>query len=310
MFTNQINEFIDRHNLPLSLTSETPSSENSFYHAIFQLIMLNKSQLQGSLDMKFSDLTPRSLKSSLIEYRKAKGTEDVVCENCRNLCKNGLEHLDYLSKVKVPADDIIFQTIPTFLKVSLYLIYPDFRPQYFSCNDGSRLVFYMFNIPGQHSQALMPSAPNSILHIILSNFDPMKSVKSISVKHVSFLCSSCKYAIKQTDTIKTCHSCRKEFHVEDCLINHGCEPLKIKQDCDTQFRPDEHNRTSNHVSNPDTVFEKRKIKNSVLEQIWKTQRSAVIFKNFFVNCITNQSFRLNSIPTIKQVDYFLKSPRK
>ena len=310
MFTKQINEFIDRHNLPLSLTSETPLNENSFYHAIFQLIMLNKSQLQESCDIKFSDLTPRSLKSSLIEHRKTKGTEDVICENCRNLCKNGSEHLDYLSKVKVPADDIIFQTIPTFLKVSLYLIYPDFRPQYFSSNDASRLVFYIFNIPGQHSQALMPSAPNSILHIILSNFDPIKSVKSISVKHVSFLCSSCRFAIKQSDAIKTCHSCRKEFHVENCLINHGCEPLKIKQDGDTQFRPDEQNRTNNNVSTPDTVVEKRKMKNSVLEQIWKTQRSAVIFKNFFVSCITNQSFRLNSIPTIKQVDYFLKSQRK
>ena len=79
MFSKQINEFIVRHNLPLSLTSETPLSENSFYHATFQLIMLNKSQLQGSLDIKFSDLTPRSLKSTLIEYRKAKGNKVILC---------------------------------------------------------------------------------------------------------------------------------------------------------------------------------------------------------------------------------------
>ena len=310
MFTEQINEFIDQHNLPLALTSETPPGESSFYHSIFQLLMLHKNQLQ-SIDLKLSDLTPRSLKAALIEYRKSIVTnDDVICENCKNICKTGSEHLKYLSLTKVSADGVIFQTIPSFLSVSLCLLYPEFQPQYFSNDNSSRLVFYLFNIPGVHFQALVPNAPNTILHIILSNFNPIKIRERNSIKHVSFPCSSCKCPITQDDVVKLCRDCRKEFHKENCFKNHECSYINITRNNDYEFISREGNKTAKAIKKLEVVNEKRKIKDSVLDQIWKTQKSVVIFKNFFVSCITNQNFNINSIPVIKQVDYLFKSASK
>ena len=311
MFTEQINEFIDQHNLPLALTLETSPGENSFYHSIFQLLMLHKNQLP-SIDLKLSDLTPRSLKFALIKHRKSIVTndDDVICENCKNICKTGSEHLRYLSLPKVPADEVIFQTIPSFLNVSLCLVFPEFRPQYFSNDDSSRLVFYLFNIPGVHFQALVPNAPNTILHIILSNFNPIKIRERNSIKHVSFLCSSCKCPIIQDDVVKICRDCRKEFHKENCFRNHECSQLNTTRNHDDELISREGNKTAKPVKKPEVTNEKRKIKDSVLDQIWKTQKSVVIFKKFFVSCITNQNFNITSIPAIKQVDYLLKSASK
>ena len=272
--------------------------------------MLHKNQLP-SIDLKFSDLTPRSLKFALIEHRRSIVTnDDVICENCKNICTTGSEHLRYLSLTKVPADEVIFQTIPSFLNVSLCLVFPEFRPQYFSNDDSSRLVFYLFNIPGVHFQALVPNAPNTILHIILSNFNPIKIHERNSIKHVSFLCSSCKCPIIQDDVVKICRDCRKEFHKENCIRNHECSQLNTTRNHDDELISREGNKTAKPVKKPEVTNEKRKIKDSVLDQIWKTQKSVVIFKNFFVSCITNQNFNITSMPAIKQVDYLLKSASK
>ena len=86
--------------------------------------------------------------------------------------------------------------------------------------------------------------------------------------------------------------------------------MKINWNCDIESNIEEEIRINKQTKKTESQKEKRKMKDSVLEQIWKTQKTAVIFKNFFVSCITNQNFNLHSIPAIKQVDYLLKSASK
>ena len=305
MYTQQINDFIRHNDLPLYMNTETRSGENSFYLAIFQLIMIHKSDFH-SLDLKLSDLTPLRLKSSLIQYRRSVGTEDVACENCRNLCKTGADHLNYLSNSKVQADDIIFQTVPLFLKLSLCLIFQEFKPQYFTVNTSTNLVFYLFNIPGIHFQALLPNVSDSILRTILFNFNPAKSVRCNANKHISFLCPSCNTAIKPDDEVKICPDCRKEFHKEVCLTDHGCKNVKTNLRYDGEIRIVQDEQINKGQKDLQNVPERRKVKDNVLDKIWKTQKSVVTFKNFFINNIVNQHFNINSMLFIKQVDYFSK----
>merc|ERR1712241_599698 len=105
LFANQVRKYIEINSLPFSLPAEALQGGDCFYHAMCDQLLYNEKIFENLKSKITFDLNESNMKPAIIQHRKELGTQDIVCENCRNLCKSGMDHMNYLSQDNVWADE-------------------------------------------------------------------------------------------------------------------------------------------------------------------------------------------------------------
>ena len=221
-FAEQCLQSLQKFDLPFILPNETPADGDCFYYAVLE-ILTNYQDISSCVwnNLDFEDeLTMPITKSQIIDHRRKLGTLDIVCENCSNNCQDGDQHLEYLSRNKIWADEFIIQGVTSLLEVTLCLISPNTDPEYYSWGKTTNGTIYMFYFPSLHFQSMIPSVGNDDLSLILSNFSIIRDQITLMERP----CFYCEVEIGKQDSV-TCFSCKNIFHKSSCAKNHGCTQI-------------------------------------------------------------------------------------
>ena len=229
-FVAEVKEYLKRQELPFTIQTETPTDGDCFYHGVLDFLMDNPSLIENAKH-KFSkntDLKVSHLKTALIQHRRSLGTDSIVCERCSNNCKNGSQHLDYLSRKNKWADEFVIQGLTSLFNISLCLISPDSKPVFYSWGDENpdSNVIYMFYFPGLHFQLIKSVLSDRTLKLILDTL-PTEQIETRRN-----CCLLCKTALSEIKLV-ICPNCNYLYHHNSCFDKHGCindtSPQRVQQ---------------------------------------------------------------------------------
>ena len=115
----------------------------------------------ASEDYDITNLTMIGLKRVIIAFMYQYQVQNIICEKnvCENRCDNGTDHVSYLQKNYVWADEFVIQAATALLDSRLCLIYPNGNIKKLTWSDRSNSDTYMFYFPKLHFQSVTPTFP-------------------------------------------------------------------------------------------------------------------------------------------------------
>jgi len=255
-YSTKVRLYLEKHRLPFTMQTETPSDGDCFYHALLDQLRLKpslweiasqKPNIQGHFTGNqvpgLDKMTQSGLKSLIMSHIRIGGTDNVVCDECPNRCTNGSDHVDYLSTPRIWADEFVIQGATSLLDINLCLILPNCKTENYSWSSDPITNLYMFYFPKLHFQSLAPIVSEEKCLARLKSIE--KEIKEAEKKNpVEIIQKSDEIEIvddttpnvKSTDEVEElsvcllkCSKCKLSFSNAELMQNHHQTSHKSSQ---------------------------------------------------------------------------------